>query len=199
MNERRIVYFLFAGCLGVGALFLFFASVSNPDTWAEKLLSKVTKSGSVNELTSATGRDAIWAETVSLIQQRPVLGYGAATSKSLLAEYSHYTHNMFLNVSLSAGVFAGALLVLQVFYGLWRAIVRPAIVADSLLVCLFLSGLAENVAFEFIASGATALLTLTIAWHLLPEVMSVTEVVGKSSFIEPIVDTTLTAQADGLS
>ena len=134
MNERRIVYFLFAGCLGVGELFLFFASVSNPDTWAEKLLSKVTKSGSVNELTSATGRDAIWAETVSLIQQRPVLGYGAATSKSLLAEYSHYTHNMFLNVSLSAGVFAGALLVLQVFYGLLREIVRPVLVADSLLV-----------------------------------------------------------------
>jgi O-antigen ligase len=153
----------------------------------------LTKSGSVDELTSATGRDAIWAETASLIQQRPVLGYGAATSKTLLAEYSHYTHNMFLNVALSAGVFAGGLLVLQVLYGLWRAIVRPAIVADSLLVCLFLSGMAENVAFEFIASGATALLTLTIAWHLLPDVMSKTALAVESTFDESILGPTLTA------
>jgi exopolysaccharide production protein ExoQ len=193
MNERRIAYFFLTGCLGFGLLFLFFASVSSPDSWAEKILSKLTKSGSVDELTSATGRDAIWAETASLIQQRPVLGYGAATSKTLLAEYSHYTHNMFLNVALSAGVFAGGLLVLQVLYGLWRAIFRPAIVADSLLVCLFLSGMAENVAFEFIASGATALLTLTIAWHLLPDVMSKTALAVENSFDESMLGPTLTA------
>ncbi len=187
MTERRVAYLAFAGCLGLGMLFLFFATVTSPGSWAETLLSKVTKSGSVDELTSATGRDAIWAQTASLIQQRPILGYGAATSKTLLAEYSHYTHNMFLNVALSAGVFAGGLLLLQVIYGLGRAIARPTPVADSLLICLFLSGIAENVAFEFIASGATALLILTIAWHLLPDAMPGTTASASESSIKGLL------------
>jgi O-antigen ligase len=150
-------------------IFSMLATTSGEDFLQQKIFSKITKSGSVEELSSGTGRNVIWSYTWSLIQQRPILGYGAGTSKDLLAEYSLYTHNMFLNVALSAGLIAGFGLMMLVLYGLLRTLYNAAPVPDCILVFLAINGLTENVVFENIASGSTALLMLTLAWHLLPE------------------------------
>ena len=67
---------------------------------AEKL-SFLSKSGDTEELATATGRSEIWAHTLYLLGKQPITGYGAATSKYFLSEYSQYTHNLVLNVAFS--------------------------------------------------------------------------------------------------
>ena len=66
----------------------------------ERQLGAVSKSGDSDEITTATGRGEIWTKTISLIKERPFIGYGPTTSKFLLGEYSLYTHNLLLNICL---------------------------------------------------------------------------------------------------
>ncbi len=76
-------------------------------------LASLSKSGDTEELVTATGRFEIWNKSIELIGVRPLTGYGDASSKDLLDEYSHYTHNMLLNVALSTGVFGGLAMLLM--------------------------------------------------------------------------------------
>lgn len=132
---------------------------------SERLLNLVSKSGTTEELASGTGRSLIWAETIRLIADRPLTGYGPATSKELLADYTRYTHNMLLNVGLSGGVLPMALLGLAFAYGfgqLWR---QPQVVPDALFLFLFLNGLAENVCFLVLDSAPMIVLTTVLVWR----------------------------------
>jgi O-antigen ligase len=135
------------------------------DRATSRVIGLVTKSGTAEEITSGTGRDTIWSESVRLILARPFTGYGAATSKILLADFNRYTHNLFLNVALSAGVVPMALLLLAFGLGFWQALTNPSPVADSLLMLIFANGLMENVAFLVIDSAPLALLTLALVWR----------------------------------
>jgi O-antigen ligase len=100
----------------------------------QRLINLVSKSGTTEELTSGTGRSEIWGASVRLIARRPLTGYGAATSKDLLADYTRYTHNMLLNVGLSGGIVPMALLAAAFLYGFGRLWSDPLPVADFLVL-----------------------------------------------------------------
>lgn len=131
----------------------------------EKITARFAKSGDADELTSLTGRSAIWAHTLKLVADRPLIGYGMATSKELLRDYSLYTHNMLLNVALSGGFLAAASLLAALAWGLCRALNTSVPIADALLWFLLLNGLTENVIFEFLASALTVSMVLALGWR----------------------------------
>ena len=124
----------------------------------------LSKSGDSEEIFSATGRGEIWAETIRLIKRSPVLGYGPATSKFLLEDYSFYTHNLFLNVGLSCGV-GGILLALVMALGRVRLLfIRSNPLADALVVFILVNGIFENVIFGNIAGLPTICWIIGLTW-----------------------------------
>jgi len=132
-------------------------------------LTLVSKSGDASELTSATGRSEIWAYTIKLIAERPLIGYGAATSKHYLSLYSLYTHNMILNVAFSTGIIGGFACLMMVL-GRIRAmfsISHP--LADGILVFIIVNGLFENVIFAVLAGMPTMVWIMSLSWPLLED------------------------------
>lgn len=127
-------------------------------------LESLTKSGDVSELTTATGRAEIWAYAWNLILDKPLTGYGAASSKYLLAEYSLYTHNLLLNVALSTGIIGGIFCLMMIVGRVFNCILRPNVVADAMIAVVLLNGLFENVIFSILAGLPTIVWIVAIFW-----------------------------------
>jgi O-antigen ligase len=108
------------------------------------LAISVSKTGDAEEITSATGRTEIWAESWRLIMQRPVFGWGTGTSPILLPDFSHQTHNILLNPMLGMGLGAGLVVLIWLLINIANAIRtgEPLIAAVTLLTIV--SGLTEN-------------------------------------------------------
>ncbi len=149
-----LVVLALAGAVG---LLVLVSTESNLGRAVEKKLSFVSKTGELSELTSATGRVQIWAFTLEKIAARPITGYGAATSKYYLEEYSSYTHNMILHVAFSTGVIGGAFAFLMCLGRLVALFTRHHFVADGIIAFLLVNGLFENVMFSFLAGLPTIL------------------------------------------
>ena len=139
-------------------------AVTDLDRLLESKLSMLTKSGDTSELTTATGRAEIWAQAWKLVQEKPLTGYGAASSKVLLAEYSMYTHNLWLNVTLSTGLLGGILILLTTLSRLNQFFYRRHPIADGLVAMILFNGLAENVIFSLLAGMPTILFVIGLTW-----------------------------------
>ena len=161
-KELLSYYFLFAALalFGIMLAFLLF----DMEAFIEAKLASASKSGDSDELTTATGRAEIWAKSIELILERPLTGWGAATSKYLLADYSLYTHNLVLNVALSTGLLGGVAALGMMLTRLASTLRRHHPVADALFVFLFVNGLVENVAFSLLAGMPTIMLVITLMW-----------------------------------
>ncbi len=78
-------------CFGLAALFCaatYVEMTTGIDRLIDSVALKLTKTGSVDELTTATGRTEIWAEAIRLIAASPLTGYGGGTSSQVMAEHS---------------------------------------------------------------------------------------------------------------
>ncbi|MEM7455856.1 MAG: O-antigen ligase family protein [Planctomycetota bacterium] len=140
--------------------------IGDPIGYVEGKLTSLTKSGEVSELTTATGRSEIWAYTLRLIAEQPLLGYGATCSKFLLEDYVSYAHNMVLNVALNAGAFAGLSVVGFFVYRIRECFHRFHPI-DGLLIFLMINGFVENVAFTNLPGMPTIMLfTSVVFWQL---------------------------------
>jgi len=131
-----------------------------------KIGSKIgllSKSGDASELTSATGRTEIWAETIKLVSESPVFGYGAATSKLLLKEYSLHTHNLILNVALSTGIFGGLCALWMYVDRMFNLFRNRHPIADPLVVFVLVNGLFENVIFSILCGFPTIVWIIALA------------------------------------
>jgi O-antigen ligase len=165
LTGRGLQLTLLLGTLAVGCLFVLLLTTDLADSVSTRLAESFSKSGDAEELTSGTGRNVIWGYSLKLISESPVLGYGLTSSKLLLANYTLYTHNLVLNVALSAGVFAAGFVVLLILNQLIRVLSRPQIAADGILIFIVINGLMENVIFEYIGAGATILFALSVTWR----------------------------------
>jgi O-antigen ligase len=162
---RRELAFRYLMVATAGLIVVFLAGmVFDLGAFVEARLLTLSKSGDAEELTTITGRSEIWAYTLRLIAERPLTGYGAATSKLLLEDYSFYTHNLVLNVALSTGIFGGLAALLmcgsrfaQMF---WRR--HPA--GDAIVAFICIAGLVENVIFSPIAAMPTMVWTVGLVW-----------------------------------
>ena len=161
--QRR--YMLTAIACGVAGIILLIAASMFTDIESKvgAKLGMLSKSGETSELTSATGRTEIWAKTIELIAQRPAQGYGAATSKVLLKDYSRHTHNLILNIMLSTGLIGGLIAVWMCFERLIRLFVARHPIADALVVLILVNGLFENVIFSILCGLPTIIWIIALA------------------------------------
>jgi len=161
----------------------FFLVVATQVDLGEKIAEKMTivsKSGDADELTSATGRAEIWQHALYLISKRPMIGYGAATSKYYLSDYSQYTHNMLLNIAFSTGVFGGLLGLLMILYQAASVVFRAHVLVSPVIVYILVNGFFENVIFSIIAGMPTLLWVMTMAWS------QVRDCHGSESEVKPV-------------
>lgn len=166
LRASAMVVMLVLGIVGLISFIVLSTQPGIDQKIGQRLVNLVSKSGTIEELASGTGRIQIWTESAKLIAKRPLTGYGAATSKDLLADYTRYTHNMLLNVGLSGGLIPMFLLGAALLYGFTQMWSAPQPLADSLFLFLFLNGLAENVCFLVLDSAPMILLTTALVWRV---------------------------------
>jgi len=161
-QRRFAMLAIVCGMLGVVAL-MFMSMFIDIESKVSKKLGVLSKSGDAAELTSATGRTEIWGETMVLVAKRPAVGYGAATSKELLKDYSLHTHNLVLNVALSTGVFGGILCLWMCLDRLFKLFLVRHPIADALVVFVLVNGLFENVIFSILCGLPTMIWIIALA------------------------------------
>lgn len=158
--------YVLALIVGVMAIMVISTQVDIGAKIKEKM-TLVSKSGDADELTTATGRAEIWAYTIMLIKKRPLVGYGAATSKYFLADYSQYTHNMILNVAFSTGIVGGFVMLVMVLGRIRAMMTVSHPLADGILVFIIINGLFENVMFSILCGMPTIVWIVSLSWPLL--------------------------------
>ncbi len=132
--------FAMAGCV----IAYFAIGLGWADIFLQNLVSKVTKSGSIDELSTATGRTDIWAEALRLISESPALGYGYAGARFVMEDYSYHAHNIVLNAAVYAGIFASLVILAMIFVIVRGLLLRPDPVVDGLAVCMLSGGMLEG-------------------------------------------------------
>ena len=153
-RRKNLIAFFLLASLGLIALVAASVVIDLEHVLGSKL-ALFSKSGDTSELYSATGRTEIWSYAIRLIGERPLLGYGAATTKIYLSEYSLHCHNLVLNIAFSTGIFGGLValwMCLERFVAIFN---RRHPVADALVVFILLNGLFENVIFSILAGLPT--------------------------------------------
>lgn len=143
---------------GAAAVLLLAASlISGDGPLSQSAVNVVTKSGDVEELTSLTGRTAIWREAIGWISQRPWTGWGMDSAASVMSRRATGTHNLLLHVCFSGGVFAGVLFLGLAAWSLVAAVTSHHAWIRGVLTYVLVSGLVEDTIFESFATSLTML------------------------------------------
>ena len=124
---------------------------------SDSFLSVTTKTGDMEELTSATGRTAIWAESIRLISLRPLTGYGLNSAPFLLKEFSLHPHNLVLHALMSGGVVAGILVLCLLGWNLFFGLISQEPLVRAISTYVLVSGLFEDTVLDTFASPSTLL------------------------------------------
>ncbi len=168
LKPKYIMRYVVIGLLGTLGILLVSTQVDMGAKIKEKL-TLVSKSGDAEELTTATGRAEIWGYAIRLIKEKPLIGYGAATSKYYLADYSQYTHNMVLNVAFSTGIIGGFAMLMMIL-GRLRAMASVSHpLADGILMFIIVNGLFENVILSILCGMPTIIWIVALCWPLLKD------------------------------
>jgi len=127
----------------VAAMLVFLVAVLG---WGEELWQMANRDGL---------RQEIWQQSLGLLQQAPVLGYGILSSFPIVIndiDIGH-AHNLFLSTSIYGGLVAGGLLLLLIALVLRQALQCRADNGDTrpLLICIF--------CFTYIMSDGDTLIT----------------------------------------
>jgi len=142
-----------AGLIGVAGLF----AIGQEERLVEAVLSKITKSGDLEEITSGTGRSEIWSYAADLIRERPTIGHGFNAAPTLLINHSQATHNAVLHASLAGGVLAGVLMITLLIWNLATALLSSHRLISGLSTFLLLSCLMEDTILETFPGPCTLL------------------------------------------
>jgi O-antigen ligase len=152
------------GAIGIAALAFF----------SDEIFSALSRSGKVNEITSATGRAAIWSVVIEMWSQQPLHGYGYASALAILPNdprlfhAAAHAHNMYLELLFAGGVILLGLFLYATWQTLRQALRSGAINEAALLVFFLLRGLTEATPFSGMASFSSFAFSLTIALILAP-------------------------------
>ncbi|WP_186775952.1 O-antigen ligase family protein [Rubripirellula reticaptiva] len=121
----------------------------------DSVTSMVTKTGEIDELTSATGRTEIWGEAIRLIRERPLTGWGLNSTPKLMADFSLHTHNLLLHVCFSGGLIAGLLILILLGWNLFYGVPSPLPIVRSISTYVLVSGIFEDTVLDTFASPST--------------------------------------------
>lgn len=151
-------------------IFLGGLLVSRDQSGADRIATYLTKSGSVNEITSLTGRTEIWAEAVGLISQRPISGWGLDSAASLMGEHAMGTHNLLLHFLFSGGIFSALILVALLIATAVIAWTSSQPIFRAIAAYIFVSAILEDTLVE---SFPTCLTMLWVILLLHPSAMAI--------------------------
>ncbi len=157
MAPSRLALFFGAICAVIA--FLSFVDLN-------AFLAMFSRSGDASEILTGTGRTEIWSQVLPLIAQKPLLGWGYASSGFIMPSLNHSTphaHNMFLQILFMTG-WIGLLLTLPaIFIKLFYALRAHDQFKVTLLFFMLIQGLTEAGAFRGSVSIATVTLALIFA------------------------------------
>lgn len=159
-QSRSLLVALVAVALSIGLLAFAVAG--------DAILALVARSGSAEEVASATGRTVIWSAVLDLWQDRPLFGYGFASSQTLLPKHpalfkaAAHAHNLYLEI-LFAGGLVGFFLFASSLTASLTDVVRQRDPLLTALVVFFLTyGLTEPILSSVAGFPAYGLLATVI-------------------------------------
>lgn len=131
----------------------------------------LTRSGNVEEITSFTGRNEIWAFVAEKIGESPVVGYGPGVAKTLLArkEMLLHPHNVVLSLAVTGGVICGLFGLMMFLHQLWIALGSKARLVVMLTIFIFLNSLTEAFIFDYIPGTSTMLWLFALYYPILDD------------------------------
>lgn len=132
----------------------------------ELAVSLISRSGTVTEVTTFTGRTDIWQFVLEMIRQSPWLGYGFASTREVIPDgYSGAfgwtttsAHNLWLQAWITTGLIGLVLVLISMLWSLSQMFTQHLPEADAALVFVIVVGL-----FEASALGPSVNL-LTFVW-----------------------------------
>jgi O-antigen ligase len=160
----KVMLTITLGVIGVAALAFF----------SDEIFVALSRSGKVDEITSATGRAAIWSVVLQMWAKQPLHGYGYASALAILPNdprlfhAAAHAHNMYLEL-----LFAGGVILLALFlYALWQTLLQALRLREineaALLIFFLLRGLTEATPFSGMASFSSFAFSLTLALIFAP-------------------------------
>ncbi len=149
--RQRLAFALPA--IGLAVVFCVAAVVETTtgiDRVIDQLSLKLTKTGSMDELTTATGRTEIWAEALRLIAKSPLTGYGGGTSSQVMAEHSGHAHNLILEPTILFGIPASVCLIVLLCLNVYESIFNRVFFVRTFTSYLLVLGLVESPLFGLV-------------------------------------------------
>ncbi|WP_158222610.1 O-antigen ligase family protein [Rhodopirellula sp. MGV] len=152
------------GLIAALAAFLVYGLASGKSP-LDSAVSKVTKSGNVEELTSLTGRTRIWQEALTLIGERWWIGYGMDSAATVMSPESVGTHNLMFHILFSGGIVAGGIVVMLLLITLQIAIRSPQPLFRGIATYVLVSGLVEDTILPAFPASLTMLWMAMLLLH----------------------------------
>ena len=132
-------------------------------------MKMVSRSGSVGEITSFTGRTEIWHAVLQLSAAEPWMGYGYASSVFVLPQHASqvgfatsHAHNLILQLLLTTGVIGVILFVLSVVSLMARAASQRDRTVFAMLLFVLFNGITESSGFTTLANICTIAFAIAV-------------------------------------
>lgn len=161
---RRPFWTSAAAVVAICATLLYFFEPLARDA----VVAAISRSGSVSEVTTFTGRTEIWSFVMSMIEKSWLLGYGFASTRDLIpAGYfgafgwtTTSAHNLWLQVWITTGLIGLVVVVSGQLAWLREAVQRHDPIRDAVVAFVLVVGLFEASAF----GPSINLLTFMLVW-----------------------------------
>lgn len=125
----------------------------------DQVLMLLSRGGSMDEVTSMTGRTEIWYAVAKLAEAKPLMGYGYGSSVFVLPQHEReigfltsHAHNLALQLFLTTGWVGVVLFALSTFAVALRAVMTGDRTVLTLLSFVLLNGITESSGFTTLAN-----------------------------------------------
>jgi O-antigen ligase len=136
----------------------------------DALFTLLSRTGDPTEITTGTNRSMIWAESLRLIAERPVLGWGYASAVYVLPAHSNeigfaitQAHNAFLQILLTTGIVGLALFLGTFAVKAYFAFKAKDSLNIAFILFLMFVGIMEPIAFGGTATTSTLVLATVLS------------------------------------
>lgn len=165
---KRPFYIYVAGIgLLLGLVILLFAETSvGTDRLFDQFIAGSTKTGSVEEVTTMTGRTRIWAFAWEKALESPLVGWGAGTTPILMAGVSGHAHNILLQPTVSLGFPGGILFLMLLFWNVYASIRFSLPMLRMTTTFILILGIAETPLFNPLPESVTLMWLVCCFWPL---------------------------------
>lgn len=136
--------------------------------WSRGLVF-ASRRGTMEEITSFTGRTDLWAIALDHIAQSPVWGWGYGCSRFVFMKLAifpaQHPHNMFLDTMFETGIVGGLIQAAMALALVRRLLVRPCPFPDMILLMVLVMGTAEVPVFNPVPEIFTLSWMLALGWQ----------------------------------